>query len=76
MKDLSENVFPMLRMFYFLAFIPYFIIVFLGLKTRFINTVADYEGYVCKDAARYVTVSAKKPQAVGDITSSEKKGTQ
>lgn len=59
--DLSDNVIPMLRLFYLLAFIPYTIIAFLGLKSRFVNTVAGYEGYVYRDSARYIAVSAKKP---------------
>ena len=59
-RDLSENALPMLRMFYLLAFIPYFIIAFPGLKPYFPNTVAGYEGYVYRDAARYIAVSAKK----------------
>ena len=34
-RDLSENVLPMLRLFYLLAFIPYFIFVLFGLKSYF-----------------------------------------
>lgn len=60
-NDLSENVMPMLRLFYLLAFIPYFVIVLLGLKARFINIVAGYEGYVYRGAARYIAISARKP---------------
>jgi cyclopropane fatty-acyl-phospholipid synthase-like methyltransferase len=74
--DLSENALPMLRMFYILAFIPYFIIAFLGLKSYFPNTVAGYEGYVYRDAARYIAVSAKKPLARGEIGTGEKKKTR
>jgi sterol 24-C-methyltransferase len=51
----------MLRLFYILAFIPYLIIALLGLKSYFINTVAGYEGYVYRDAVRYISVSGKKP---------------
>jgi sterol 24-C-methyltransferase len=72
-KDLSENVLPMLRLFYILAFIPYLIIAFLGLKSYFINTVAGYEGYVYRDAARYISVSGKKPLAAGEVEPSEEK---
>ncbi|ESZ93814.1 hypothetical protein SBOR_5809 [Sclerotinia borealis F-4128] len=60
-KDLSDNVLPMLRMFYLLAFIPYFIVSFLGLQSFFINTVAGYKGYVYRSTSRYIAVSAKKP---------------
>lgn len=72
-KDLSPNVLPMLRLFYILAFIPYFIIAFLGLKPYFINTVAGYEGYVYRDAARYISISGKKPLVAGEAEPSEKK---
>ncbi|CAD6441323.1 5b1ddec9-1811-475f-8a14-dded56fccdcd [Sclerotinia trifoliorum] len=60
-KDLSDNVLPMLRMFYLLAFIPYFVISFLGLQSYFINTVAGYKGYVYRNTSRYIAVSARKP---------------
>ncbi|TVY40990.1 Sterol 24-C-methyltransferase [Lachnellula subtilissima] len=72
-EDLSENVLPMLRMFYLLAFIPYLIISFLGLKAHFVNTVAGYEGYIHRDIARYVTVSARKPLDKGEVESNEGK---
>jgi sterol 24-C-methyltransferase len=72
-KDLSENVLPMMRMFYLLAFIPYFIIRFLGLKSYFTNTVAGYEGYVYRDAVRYISVSGRKPLTAGEVKSSEGK---
>jgi hypothetical protein len=75
-RDISENALPMLRMFYLLAFIPYFIITFLGLKPYFPNTVAGYEGYVYRDAARYIAVSAKKPLAKGEIWVGEGKKTR
>jgi sterol 24-C-methyltransferase len=62
-----------LRLFYILAFIPYLIIAFLGLKSYFINTVAGYERYVDRDAVRYISVSGKKPLAVGEVELSEEK---
>lgn len=72
--DLSENVLPMMRMFYLLAAIPYMIISFLHLKHKFANTVAGYEGYVNRGSTRYVAVSAKKPlDAVGIVLPEGKK---
>lgn len=68
--DLSENVLPMLRLFYLLAFIPYIIIAFLGLKEYFVNTVAGYEGYNYRDAVRYISVSARKPLTSGGAETS------
>ncbi|KAG4416276.1 hypothetical protein IFR04_010557 [Cadophora malorum] len=72
-EDISDNVLPMLRMFYLLAFIPYMIIASLGLKHRFVNTVAGYEGYVYREAVKYVAVSARKPLAPGDGATNERK---
>jgi len=72
-KDLSENVLPMMRLFYILAFIPYFIFAFLGLKSYFTNTVAGYEGYIYRDAVRYIRISGKKPFAAGEVVPSEEK---
>ena len=60
-KDFSDNVLPMLRLFYFLAIVPYFIVSALGVKHKFVNTVAAYEGYVYRDFVRYIAVSATKP---------------
>lgn len=65
-RDLSENVLPMLRLFFILAVIPYLIIRLLGLRHRFVNTVTGYEGYMYRDAARYIVVSAKKPLGAGE----------
>ena len=70
-KDLSDNVLPMLRLFYILAFIPYLVIAFLGLKSYLVNTVTGYEGYVYRDAAWYISVSGKKPLAAGEAEPSE-----
>lgn len=72
-KDLSENVLPMLRLFYLLAFIPYYIFALLGLKSYFINTVAGYEGYVYRHAARYISVSGRKPLLPGEARPDEVK---
>ena len=60
-QDLSENVLPMLRLFYILAFIPYFFVMILGLKHKFINIVVGYEGYIYRDSVRYTMVTARKP---------------
>lgn len=74
-RDLSENALPMLRMFYLLAFVPYFIVKFLGLKPYFPNTIAGYKGYVNRYAVRYIAVSAKKPLARGENGPREEKKT-
>ncbi|KAF2150103.1 S-adenosyl-L-methionine-dependent methyltransferase [Myriangium duriaei CBS 260.36] len=61
-EDLSENILPMLRYFFVLAFIPYLIISFLGLQDHFANTVYGYFLYDASDEWRYVSVSARKPE--------------
>lgn len=44
-RDLPENILPMLRLFFLLAVIPYAIIRLLGLEARFVNAMAAV-GYV------------------------------
>jgi sterol 24-C-methyltransferase len=60
-RDFSENVRPMLRLFYVLAIVPYYIITFLGLEKYFINTIAGVEGYRQRKHLTYVAISARKP---------------
>ena len=56
-----------------LAFVPYHIIAFLGLQSYSTKTVARYEGYVYRDAVRYISVSGKKPLASGEAKLNEEK---
>ena len=62
-EDLSENVRPMARLFFLVAYVPYLIICLLGLQAWFVNTQAGVEGYRVfkKHLWRYVAVTAKKP---------------
>lgn len=62
-KDLSENVKPMLRLFYLIGYIPYLIICLLGLQAWFVNTQAGVQGYrvLRMGLWRYVAVTARKP---------------
>ena len=62
-EDLSENIKPMIMLFYIVAYIPFLIIRFLGLEAWFVNTQAGVQGYqVLKWRLwRYVAVTAKKP---------------
>ena len=61
--NLSENIKPMIMLFYVVAYIPFLIIRFLGLEAWFVNTQAGVQGYqVLKwKLWRYVAVTAKKP---------------
>ena len=62
-QDLTENVMPMLRYFYVLAYIPWLIICCLGLQTHFVNTQAGAQGYpmVKRRMQRYSAFTARKP---------------
>jgi ubiquinone/menaquinone biosynthesis C-methylase UbiE len=60
-RDLSENMKPMLRLFFMVAYIPFLIIRCCGLEAYFINTVAAVVGYQYLDHHRYVAVTARKP---------------
>ena len=66
--DLSENIKPMMMLFYIVAYIPFLIIRFLGLEAWFLNTQAGVQGYQALKLGlwRYVAVTAKKPNKVSD----------
>ena len=61
--DLSENIKPMVRLFFLVGYVPYLIISLLGLQARFVNTQAGVEGYriLNRRLGRYIVVTAKKP---------------
>ena len=62
-EDLSENIKPMIMLFYIVAYVPFLLIRLLGLQAWFVNTQAAVQGYrVMKWRLwRYVAVTAKKP---------------
>lgn len=62
-RDYSTNVRPMLRLFYYLAIVPYFVIKLLGLERHFANTIAGVLGYAAGDDGHchYLAISARKP---------------
>ena len=59
--DYSENIRPMLRLFWILAVVPCMIIKFLRLEKHFVNTLAGARGYVGQQYWSYVAVAATKP---------------
>lgn len=62
-KNITSRVMPMLRKFYFFAFLPYQLIKLLGLQRKFINATAAVEGYLILqkgDYWRYNIVTATK----------------
>ena len=67
-RNLTENIKPLMRLFYLLAYIPYLIIGLLGLQAYFINTEAGVIGYQAlrRGYWRYMVFTARKPStAVG-----------
>lgn len=62
-EDLSENMKPMMRLFFLVGYIPYLIICLFGLQAWFVNTQAGVQGYrvLKKGLWRYVAVTARKP---------------
>ncbi|EAU32329.1 conserved hypothetical protein [Aspergillus terreus NIH2624] len=62
-RDYSDNIKPMTRLFYLIAYVPYLIVTFLGLEHYFINTVAGVQSYRGRRHWRYLAISATKPGA-------------
>ena len=60
LKDMSENIVPMLWLFYVIALIPYFFIQLLGLEYRFVNTMAAVQQYRGRKFWRYTQVTGRK----------------
>ena len=61
LRDMSENIVPMLRLFWIFAIVPYLIVRFLGIERHFVNTVAGAESYRGRHVWRYVQVTGRKP---------------
>ncbi|XDG01050.1 hypothetical protein ABKA04_000665 [Annulohypoxylon sp. FPYF3050] len=70
-RNYSDNIRPMTRMFFLLAIIPYFIVRILGLERYFINTIAGVEAYRGYGHWHYLAISATKPG--GSIEASKSK---
>ncbi|KAI4863112.1 S-adenosyl-L-methionine-dependent methyltransferase [Hypoxylon rubiginosum] len=60
-RDYSENIRPMTRIFFLLAIVPYFFVRLLRLERYFINTIAGVESYRGRRHWHYVAISATKP---------------
>ncbi|KAL8727497.1 MAG: hypothetical protein Q9166_006021 [cf. Caloplaca sp. 2 TL-2023] len=61
--DLTENIRPMMRLFFMLGYIPYLIICFLGLQAWFVNTEVGVQGYraLRRGYWRYMVFTARTP---------------
>ncbi|EMR89691.1 hypothetical protein ACHAP3_000735 [Botrytis cinerea] len=64
-EDITIHVKPMVRFFFVLAYIPYLLVIALGLQKHFVNTMAGVEGWKCRKSIKYVAVSAEKPMEIG-----------
>lgn len=62
--DMSENIVPMLRLFYIFAILPYYIFKFLGIEDRFVNTIAGAQAYKGRPGWRYTQIVGKKAEAI------------
>ncbi|KAK0616208.1 S-adenosyl-L-methionine-dependent methyltransferase [Immersiella caudata] len=60
-RDYSENIKPMTRLFYALAVVPYKVVKILKAEKRFVNTVAGVGSWKGREKWRYVAISAVKP---------------
>jgi ubiquinone/menaquinone biosynthesis C-methylase UbiE len=60
-KDLSVHIWPMLRLFFVFAYIPYLLITLLGLAPWFVSTFSAVHAYRGRHYWRYVAVTARKP---------------
>ncbi|KAE8152382.1 S-adenosyl-L-methionine-dependent methyltransferase [Aspergillus avenaceus] len=60
-RDHSENITPMTRLFYLIAYVPFLFVRLFGLERYFINTVAGVESYRGRKHWRFLGISATKP---------------
>jgi ubiquinone/menaquinone biosynthesis C-methylase UbiE len=60
-RDYSQNIKPMVFLFFCLGIIPYFFVRLFGLEKYFINTVSGVRSWTGRKYLRYVSVSATKP---------------
>ena len=61
-RDYSDNVAPMLRLFFLVAIIPYLIIQLLGLESYFPNASAAVVFWRYQRHIQYLAISATKPE--------------
>ncbi|KAJ5129838.1 uncharacterized protein N7515_005877 [Penicillium bovifimosum] len=64
-RDFTQNVKPLMRLFFILAYVPYLVIRLFGLERHFVNTVAAIVGYRYFHIHRYMAIRATKPNSAG-----------
>ncbi|KAI4188834.1 MAG: hypothetical protein LQ346_005217 [Caloplaca aetnensis] len=62
-RDLTENMRPLMRLFYVIGYFPYLLICLLGLQAWFVNTEGGVQGYraLRRGYWRYMVLTARKP---------------
>ncbi|KAI1264580.1 S-adenosyl-L-methionine-dependent methyltransferase [Xylariaceae sp. FL1019] len=63
-RDYSKNIVPMTRIFFLIAWVPYFFVRLFGLERWFVNTVAGVGSYRGREHWNYVAISATKPGGI------------
>lgn len=61
LRDLSQNVLPMLWLFFIVAYIPCTLARLLGIEHRLVNALAGLEAYRGRHLWRYIQVTGRKP---------------
>ncbi|KAL8721937.1 MAG: hypothetical protein Q9225_001493 [Loekoesia sp. 1 TL-2023] len=64
-RELTENIRPLMRLFWLIAYVPYLIICLFRLQLYFTNVESGVQGYRALDRGywRYMVLSARKPPA-------------
>ncbi|PSK46125.1 Sterol 24-C-methyltransferase erg-4 [Elsinoe australis] len=60
-RDYTENIVPLMRLFFQLAYVPYLFIALFGLQKHFPNATCAVYSWWAKGLWRYAAVSARKP---------------
>ncbi|KAL8987329.1 MAG: hypothetical protein Q9169_008712 [Polycauliona sp. 2 TL-2023] len=68
-RDLTQNMRPLMRLFYIIAYFPYLLICLLGLQAWFVNTEGGVQGYraLKRGYWRYMVLTARKPGTLDEV---------
>ncbi|CRG86493.1 hypothetical protein PISL3812_03499 [Talaromyces islandicus] len=61
-RDISDNILPVVRMFYVVLLVPYLLVRLLGIEKHFVSMLAGTAGYVGYDRWRFMVVTGTKPK--------------
>lgn len=60
-EDYSRNIWPLLRLFFVLAILPFYVLQWVGLDVYFVNTMTAVWAWRGRHRWRYLRISATKP---------------